>query len=158
MPHAATLIRTSPGPGSGRGKSASSNCRYSFRSNDFIKFPPAAQITSRFAQTPILQPGGGTLLRWCFRLLHSKGREVSRGVLVRKRPELVAVEEELTSENQQPDPEREAQGPAWDVRAEERSTDRPHDASADELQQERRVGRWREPVRAAADQRRNKAE
>src|ERR1700757_4505817 len=81
--------------------------------------------------------GWGTLLRSCERLLHSEGCEVSCGILMRKRPELIAVEEELASQDQQPDPERETQGPAWDMCAEECSTHSTNDASGDELQQER---------------------
>src|SRR3954454_25398826 len=46
MPQAATRIKTSPGPGCGWGKSASSSCKYSLRRRDFIGAPCAVRSST----------------------------------------------------------------------------------------------------------------
>ena len=68
----------------------------------------------------------------------------------RCRPHMVAVEEKLAAENQQPDPEREAQGPARDARTQQGSANRSAHAANNELHQQLRVVGVREPVPAAA--------
>ena len=49
-------------------------------------------------------------------------------------PDVVAVEEELTAQNQQPDPEREAQWAPRNALAHQGSANRPGRAADDELQ------------------------
>src|ERR1039458_6556702 len=75
----------------------------------------------------------------------------------RSGPHMVAVEEELAAQNQQPDPESEAQRPARDACAQKSPANRPSHAADNELQQQLWVGGVREPVRAAADERNHKA-
>ena len=80
------------------------------------------------------------------------------GRFVRSRPDLVAVEEELSAEKKQPEKKREAKRTPWNPRAEDRPANRSDRASCNQLQQQARVGGVREPMRAAADERNEEPE
>jgi len=71
---------------------------------------------------------------------------------------VMAVQQELPSQNEQPDPERQAQWPAWDSVAEKGSSDGPGGASCDQSQQQFCICASRKPMSPAADERDDEAE
>src|ERR1700756_1426239 len=75
-----------------------------------------------------------------------------------KRGALIAVQQELTSQDEQPDPEREPQWSARDAGAEHGAAEGSDGSPRDQLKKKRRVRVAGKPVCSATDERDDKAE
>ena len=70
----------------------------------------------------------------------------------------ITIEKKLPAQNQQPNPQRKTQRPSRNARTEHGSRNGSGDAACNQVNQQIRIRRLRKPMRAAADERNNKAE